>query len=565
MFKKLIFTTLLLLIAAFVIAQKPKFYAKTDARKIVKGSYIEVTFHLDSAEGKNFRPPSFTGFDVMSGPSTSSSMQIVNGAVSKNWSVSYGLQPKKIGRFNIGQATVNVNGKTMTSQSISIEVVKGSDKPVDQSKQVYVRAEISDTTCAVGQQIIVDYKLYTQLDVKQAGFSTEPEYDGFYVEQLQAKRGGMTREIINGVEYFVQSLRKVALFPQQTGTYTISAVSINLGIAKAGARQGFFFNNNLIRRNANTRSHNIIVTDPPATALPFSGAVGSYSMQVSSAKRSITTDDAIMVNMKLVGNGDNKTVLAPKWELPDGLEMYDPNIIEDEVFNGTDQIQHRKVFEYLIVAKKPGTYKLKPTFTYFSPDSNDYITVTQQLASIRVAQGSNSNANIVQSTDKQIEGIYETSSFSSPTVSVYNSWWHKLMLGMFFIGALGIYGYGQHLEKSGKRDPELIKKNKAYSEAVKRLEKAQSYKASDKSKEFHEEIVVSLKKYLNDKHNIPALHINKGELISQLEEKSIDTALIGQLETIIDQAEMAIYAPGLTKGMDSIYEDSLKFMAEMEG
>ena len=74
--------------------------------------------------------------------------------------------------------------------------------------------------------------------------------------------------------------------------------------------------------------------------------------------------------MEVIGDGDSKTVSAPKWTVPQGLEMYDPNIIQDEILPSSAKITHRKVFEYLIVANKPGKYILKPTFTYFDPDSS---------------------------------------------------------------------------------------------------------------------------------------------------------------------------------------------------
>ncbi len=91
---------------------------------------VSFTFSGQDINGiKSFSPPQFYNFMILSGPNQSTSMQIINSAVSASMTYSYYLQPKNIGKFTIGSASVNYNGKEFKSNPINITVVKGAPKP----------------------------------------------------------------------------------------------------------------------------------------------------------------------------------------------------------------------------------------------------------------------------------------------------------------------------------------------------------------------------------------------------------------------------------------------------
>ena len=69
-------------------------------------------------------------------------MQIINGAVSSSMTYTYVLQPKEIGKFTIGGATIEAGGKTLTSNGIALDVVKGSARPKQQEQQPGVSADV---------------------------------------------------------------------------------------------------------------------------------------------------------------------------------------------------------------------------------------------------------------------------------------------------------------------------------------------------------------------------------------------------------------------------------------
>jgi len=568
MLKTVFLSTFFCLFYAGISAQATnRFFVQVDAKKVIQGSYVEVQFILENGESLGFTPPSFKGFDVLSGPNQSTSMTIVNGRRSNKISLGYTLRPKKLGITQLGSATIKTKAGIRNTEVVNIEVVKGSSNLSQPGQEVFIISQISDSIAYVGQQLVLDYKLYTLLDVRTVNMMTEPEFDGFYKEEIRANRSGYQREIYNGKEYYTKSVKRLILFPQQTGTYNIEAIPIELGIAKKGSQQSrsFFFSQNLVKKQVATTPLTVIVKNTPPTQLNFSGAVGDYRMEASTPKRSLTTDDAIIVKMKIVGNGDSKTVIPPKWPANDSLEVYDPNILDEEVYRNGAEITHAKIFEYLLVPKITGRYKLRAEFTYYNPDSSEYVTLSQRLPTIQVLKGSNKPVAINTDTEKPIDGIMvKTNLSSSVRKSTYGSWWHNSILVLIGLSSLGMVLFYRYKNKSGDNDPEEIRRKKAYSVALARLDKAKTLLEGDNSKAFYEEITVATKKYITDKYKIQAMHISNNEVLDQLKSHHVSDTIISEIREIFNKSEMGLYAPSSSESKDHIYKDTLEVISQLE-
>jgi len=547
-----------------LFAQKPKFYADIDARKIVEGSYVQVTFVLENGQGSGFKLPEMDDFNIVSGPSTSQSTKIFNGHKTTEIGYAYGLQPKGLGTMVIPAASIKVNGKIMKTTPVTIEVVKGASGSVDQDKQIFVRTILTDTSAYVGQQILLEYKLYTMVDVRNINFGLDNNFEGFFAEELRISQRGYVREVVDGVEYHVRPIKQVALFPQQTGTYAIPPNSVSLGIVKQGASRGFFFNSQLIPKTMIAEGRTIVVNDLPPSKGTFSGAVGRYRMTAKANKNSLTTDEAITVIMEVVGNGDSKTVSPPKWPLPDGLEMYEPNVIHDEVIETTNGKNHKKIFEYLIVAKTPGRYKLIPSFQYFDTDSLSYQTLIRNLGHINVLKGTDKAPVEVQESNHELAEIFETTKLQSRGRHSFNPIYQWLTLLLPFFVGIGIYLYEARLEKMGKRDPALLRKEKAYGIAVSRLETSKRHMDNNEGSKFYEEMISAIKSYITDKYSIPALHIKKSELLEGLQQKEIAESDLTILKEILTKSEMGMYAPGAATQLKETYDSALELITRLE-
>jgi len=546
--------------------QTPEFFTTTDAEEIVLGSYVDVKFTLKNADGNDFEAPAFEGFTVISGPNRSNSMRIINGNVSKEMSISYSLRPKSVGRFRIGPARITTSNGLLSTKPVSITVVEGRSDREPSSEDIFIKAICSDSIAYIGQQIVLKYKLFTRLDVRSVNFAAQPEFEGFYTEELNTSSEKTRREVINGVEYATKVIKTFSLFPQQKGVYNIEPVAVNLGISSGTRSRNFFFSTQLEPRRVITNGCRIEIDElPNPRPISFSGAVGSYDAQASLTRRTVKTGEAINIILDISGDGDNKTVQAPNWFESDSFDIYEPNILEDERYERPGKIYHKKRFEYLLVPRVAGTFRLNPRFSYYNPDSAEYVTIIKNLPAVSVIQGSGErlDAKSKRSDLLQLKAI-QNGNLKRKSRAFH--WTKPYLLGLSLLLAvcLVIFMYAHYLKISGKKDPAEILKKQALTKALTRLENLDKYRDEKDKHRFYEELTRSLKQYLTDRYSIPAFHIGVERIESQMKELQISSAYIDELCHLLRHAERAIYAPGLESELDRIYEKTLSLISDLE-
>jgi BatD DUF11 like domain len=118
-----------------VSAQKGSLSVKVDKDTLYQDEVVNVEFLLDNLSG-NFTAPDFNGFRIVSGPNTSSSFSMINGAVSQKKSYSYVLMPQATGDQQIGEAVVSTDEDKLITDLVSVYVLS-TDKlsPSSKSRQ----------------------------------------------------------------------------------------------------------------------------------------------------------------------------------------------------------------------------------------------------------------------------------------------------------------------------------------------------------------------------------------------------------------------------------------------
>lgn len=561
---KTIFSILFLSICTLAFAQAPNFIASTDAKQVLQNSMVNIEFKLENAEGVNFKVPDFAPFKQVGGPSTSSSMTIVNGKMSKSKTFSYRLVAPKTGKFIFGPASIVVAGKTLKSNSVQVEVLKSSAKKDDTEEDFYVEIVTNSEDVYVGQQIYIDYVLYTTKEVRSFNPIDESSYDGFF--SVNATYRAPTERIVkDGKEYFTKVMMRKLLYPQQTGTYTIGPTNVELGVLDNAGRRRTFFGSNLRPVNVLTNEVTLRVRNLPASSNPaFANAVGKYTMKSNVSKNKVTTDDAITINMEVNGNGDPKLVTAPNFINPEHFDIYDPNITLDEW--DRDKKRHRKIFEYLVVPKKKGIYSIKPEFEYFDIDSNKYITIRSRTTRISVTQGTgNKDAALLEQQEiAELSPIKSTTNFKSQSGTFYQSIPYWLLMSAGFLSMFVTAAIHFKRKKSGALDPALIRKEKARRVALEKLEKAKKYMDNQDGPKFYEEIIRAEKEYLADKFSIPATYLKKSSIEASLKEKTVAESTIRRLVDLFNSCELNLYAAGGSESMNESYQNAIEIIELLE-
>lgn len=571
--KKWLIGYVFLLLPMLSLAQV-SFEAYTDARQVVMNSYFDVTFTLRNADGDNFTPPSFDNFTVLAGPSRALSTTIVNGAVSKELSFSYTLRPRSKGKFTIGSASMTVNGKTMRTKALTVEVVEsknlGKNNPAN---RVFLRAELSTKDAILGQQITLDYKLYTAVDIDSYSILEEGEYQGFYAEDLRRFDTPPVREVIKGVQYITKILKRVALFPQQAGTLTIEPLQLELALLTDDPKgEGFFFNRQVQRLIVQTEPTKVNVRAlPTSTPASFSGAVGTYSAGFTLSRTDVSTDDVFSLRLSISGNGDIKRVQPPVLNLPDSFEVYDPKVLEEvtlENLNG--ELVGKKEIEYLIQPKSPGTYRLQPAFTYYNPEKKQFVTLDENVFDLTVQPGTQ-RPGMAKATEPPAP-IEEDIRYIKTNVKLYKAedyffntpvfWTLTTLPFLFFTGIVFIKRKQIRL---GQIDETQVKMKRARQEALVRLKNAEQYLKASQSRAFYDEISKALLGYVCDKLQIPGSALTKDNVREKLHSLKVDPALVTDFMEVIQTSEVALFSgKDNPEAMNDSYQRALRTLSTIE-
>jgi len=473
----------LLALPWFMAAQSPpQFQAIAESDKVLLNDFFQVHFSLKNGQGSNFRAPAFQGFKVVAGPSRRTSTTIVNGKVSTETGFSYSLQALKEGRFTIGTASIRVEGKELKTRPLKIQVVKGkTGLEKNEAQSFFVRAVPNVTETVIGQQVVLEYRLYTTVDVKSYNVLSEPDYQGFFATEITGAYRYGKREIIDGINYYTQVIKRMALFPQQAGQLNISSMSLQLSVVTRDPNNNsFFFGRRTQRVSAITEPISINVKPLPADQPDsFTGAVGNYRIHIAVNSTNITTDDVLNVRLSISGNGDIKRVQPPELQFPEAFEAYDPNILEESSFELNGTLSGKKEIEYLLVPRESGRYEIKPAFSYYDPDSAKYITVERRF-NLMVSQGSQ-NLNDRISEEKPEEGLKDihyiktSSRFKSKDSYFLGSVFFCLLVALPMLVLIGALILKRLQRKRANMDPALLKSKRARKLAEKRLEAARSF------------------------------------------------------------------------------------------
>ncbi len=384
-------------LAAFPLAAQPTFEASAEPPEVVAGSRFEVSFALKNGEGTNFRPPTFPNFRIVTGPNLSSGMTIVNGNyfVHRTWS--YELEAKKSGKFTIGPAKVLVNGRTLSSNPLSIRVIPGrggsssGNLPADTDTDLFITSELSSKEAWLGQQLTYRILLYTALTLEGFDIIEMPDFQGFYGKEKIRFDTRVQYQNLRGRKYAVKILHEEAIFPQEAGTQTIGVARVRVGVERSGPLSML----GPLPMVLQTEPIQLQVKPlPEPMPTNFSGGVGQYDWQWRADKDSCSTDDALTLTVLMRGDGDPKRSLPPVLTLPAGLEAFEPKVLEEEEYENGQAIVHRKTLEYTILPREPGEYTVRPELIFFDPDSNRYVTLQADTSlQFKVTVGKNYDAN----------------------------------------------------------------------------------------------------------------------------------------------------------------------------
>lgn len=573
------------------------------------GDKFQVKFQINSQDFSNFNAPNFKGFEVLYGPSTStsSSYQYINGKASHSTSVTYTFTVlcDKAGTYSIGSATVEAGGKTVKSNPINVKVLPLGQGPSSQpsnrggastrqttrpvttggnisSKDLFMTATANKTNVYEQEAILLTYKIYSAVNLTQLDGKL-PNLDGFQIQEMPLPRTKQFKiENYNGRNYQTVVWSQYLLFPQKSGELVIPSITyegivqeINPNIDPIEA----FFNGTggVMDFKKKITTPKVVINVQPLSDKPagFSGGVGRFSIESSINANTVKTNDAINLKVVISGKGNMKLINTPEVAFPKDFETYDAKVT-DNFSISTDGLTGTRQFEYLAVPRTHGTYTIPPiNFVYFDTSSRSYKTVSTEPYTIVVEKGKGtSNKAVADFTNGQRavdqigvdiryikRGDSELRKNNETFFSGYSYWLCYVIAVVLFV-LIVILANKYRTDNQNEAKSRGRKANKI---ATKRLKYASVLLKDKKKGEFYDEVLKALWGYIADKLNMPQEYLNKDNIQSRLEEKGVEQPLIDDFIKVLDNCEFARYAPGEGEGaMDSVYEGAIDVISKME-
>jgi hypothetical protein len=434
----------------------------------------------------------------------------------------------------------------------------------DLGKNIFVRVNVDKTKVNAGEQITVTYKMYARVAM-QAGISKLPSLNGFWTQDFDLPKDQKPQlETLDGIQYQSFTLKKSALFPQQSGTLVLDPAEIT-GVARLADRTNPYGKD--VKFKLKSSPVNITVTPLPIEGQPadFGGAVGRYSLAGSVDKINLSTDESLNLTLNISGTGNLKLIQPPVLKLPNGLDVFDPSIV-DTITGRSTTISGSKIITYSIAPRIAGDYEIPAIpFSYYNSATNAYTTLYTKPVKIHVTQGKNDNK---ENTQKVLTDIHTIEIRPLPLVSsghpfVYSGLYWSLYLVPLL--ALLLFAFFKKKKDQESGNASLFRNKYANKIALKRLKTAKALLDNKQTAAFYEEISKAIWLYLSDKLHIPLSQLSKETAEEALNGKKIPDAVLHKMNRIIDDCELALYAPsGAVQQMGNTYTETAQLIGELE-
>ena len=595
-------TTIFGLLLAAVVAMAQTLTGSAPSHVAV-GEQFRLTYTVNTQNVSDFRAGSIPNeLEVLIGPNRSmqSSYQMINGHTSSSSSITYTyiVCASKNGTYTISPAHIVVDGKTISSNSLTIKVSGSAQSNSGSSRQhrneeeeirdagsqisgsdLFIKVSANKKRVHEQEPILLTYKVYTLVGLTSLR-GDMPDLKSFYTQEVDLpQQKSFSVETLNGRTYKTTTWSQYVMFPQTTGKLEIPSITFE-GIVVQQNRNidpfEAFFNGGSgyveVKKKIQAPGIEIQVDPLPERPANFSGGVGKFNVSAQLDKTETKANDPISMRIIVSGTGNLKLIKQPVVNLPKDFDKYEPKVTDKSKLT-TNGIEGSMVYDLLIVPRHQGKYEIPPVeFTYFDTAENAYKTVKSESFTLDVAKGSGAGAvndfsgQDLQELNKDIRYI-KTGSTNQHSLNDFffgsSAYWISLcLLAVVFVSLFVIFRQ-RAIDNANVTKARGKKANKV---ATKRLKKASRLMADNKPGEFYDEVLRALWGYVGDKMNIPVEQLSHDNISMRLAERNVDETVISQFIGALDECEFERYAPGDPKGnMNKVYEKAITAIEKIEG
>lgn len=489
---------------------------------------LSAALILTSDDGvPRFRtPPKAKGLRIYSNRiSTSQQTQIINGKRSSSATMQIPFVAEKPGEYQIPALDVEVNGKTIRTEPLTITVTAAAATPADAGKNgsnpffatLQIPGNTPVKTCYVGEELPLDFTVcvatnfpYELQAAEYPSFTTgkgviirlrdyraqNPRMPSFEVFDRKISR-------IGGKNYIVYFFR-TKFRPLAPGELTLNA---NWPVSFVESRG--FFGMEVVDERVFSAALPAITVKPlpaiPPDLPPYCGLIGDWKWSADLNAESSRVGDPITLKLTITGNGSMETFQAPALELP-GFRMYPPE---------TERKKNAIELRYTLIPLKEGEQNIRFAASVFSPGADAYKPyIFQRTVNVKKAEtlvatsktyvdatGADPGEEVTAKTQPRHKDVLYLHKDLSGTVRL-PLWLNTAMMtfGLVFCGFIFFFAalLAASQEKAFRNDPAKYRKHNA-----RKQKKHLMKKIRETAPENLTDVSGELSQYLNDVMDLP--------------------------------------------------------------
>lgn len=386
------------------------------------------------ASGLRIGAPEGEDFALV-GQSTFTEIQILNGRRQQSTTTTLSLRPLRSGNLTIGRVTVQTPTGELHTDPIAITVTPRaaapSTPPAAQDLQPtrpsrrtegqslrggpatlapppqplsdvlytgpaprvpegepFIMASVTEASPYVGQQVIVDYVLFTPASAFgiEGIELTEPEFArSWFLDVTELRTGGFSGRLgtrrVGAELYESQVLRSYALVPLEGGELVVPPIGLELAIRGFSRRGG--------TRTVRSQPLVLDVRTPPTEGRPAGfvpGNVGVFRVVASADTRTVRVGDSVNVTIAVSGSGLMSRVRLPSMPPLDGARVFPPDDSSNADAGSDLWIRGSARRRFAIVPAREGTLTIPALeFAAFDPWTGEYSVLKTEPIEVRVS------------------------------------------------------------------------------------------------------------------------------------------------------------------------------------
>lgn len=381
--------------------------ARVRPERAILGEQLTLTIETAGAQRVAAPNVAVDGFAVRHiGPTTQ--ISVVNGKVRSTVSHRYSLTPNQTGEFNLGPFEVNHKGERYRTEAVAVSILtpeKGLEKrrasphsgltmgqDIASKETVFLRISGPENAVYKNQRFSIDVTLYVT-----AARISDVEYpkvlqDGFLMESFAKPL--QDEQILNGKRYTSLTFR-ADVTPLRPGQLELGPAVLTLNVLTRKRNNsrfsdpffGGFFQNDFFSGLSSERKQRRLRSEPlslsvlplPEEGKPagFSGAVGSFALDVHASPLELSVGDPVTVTTRIHGAGNLAAATWSGISESTGFRTYEPI--------AGKATREDKQFEQVLIPQNTSSNVVPAVrFSYFDPEVRGYKTLKSKLIPLTI-------------------------------------------------------------------------------------------------------------------------------------------------------------------------------------